>query len=63
MCRQPGNSQRAAFGTKHYTRRHSRPAVNNRIISKDDWADTFLSNNDKVTVIHAVLRRPRFFYP
>lgn len=28
-------------------------AVNNRIISKDEWAETFLSNNDKVTVIHA----------
>ena len=28
-------------------------AVNTRIISKDEWAETFLSNNDKVTVIHA----------
>ncbi|MCD7710246.1 MAG: sulfur carrier protein ThiS [Porphyromonadaceae bacterium] len=28
-------------------------AVNNRVIRKEDWADTFLSNNDKVMVIHA----------
>ena len=28
-------------------------AVNNRIISKEDWPDTFLANGDKVTVIRA----------
>lgn len=28
-------------------------AVNNRIISKEDWANTFLADGDKVTVIRA----------
>ncbi len=28
-------------------------AVNNRIISKEDWRSTFLANGDKVTVIRA----------
>lgn len=28
-------------------------AVNNRIIKKEDWAETFLANNDKITVVHA----------
>ena len=28
-------------------------ADNNRIISKEDWPDTFLANGDKVTVIRA----------
>lgn len=28
-------------------------AVNNRIITKEEWAATFLSHNDKVTVIQA----------
>ncbi len=29
-------------------------AVNNKIIHKEDWAETFLSNDDNVTVIQAV---------
>lgn len=28
-------------------------AVNNRVIPKEEWRDTFLANNDKVTVIRA----------
>ena len=29
-------------------------AVNNRVISKDEWKETFLANGDKVTVIKSV---------
>ncbi len=28
-------------------------ALNNKIISKNDWDQTFLSNNDIIIVIHA----------
>ena len=28
-------------------------AVNNRVIPKDEWMDTFLKDGDKVTVIQA----------
>lgn len=28
-------------------------AVNNMVIPKEEWRDTFLANNDKVTVIRA----------
>ena len=29
-------------------------AVNSKIIHKEEWTETFLSNDDKVTVIQAV---------